>query len=421
MIDDQVEMNFHPRHGTVMQITGAEYLRLAQKWGGLEHFGVESKASGLRSEAIMIGGDRVTLRAGASLDLGAFDPRLEAALGAIQPQGPQDFTDGPLAYTLAVDEAEFEFQVEAAEWNNPVLKGYYADPDIIYSERDQKYYLYPTTDGHTGWSGSDFSVFSSTDLINWTDEGVILDLKTDVSWCDIRAWAPCAIERKVGDAYKYYHYFSGDTKVGVAVSDSPTGPFKDSGKPLVDSYPLGARGGQHIDPDVFHDPESGNYYLYWGNGYLAVAELNDDMVSLKPGTTQVITPDNTFREGVHVFYRNGTYYFHWSEDDTRSPNYRVRYAMAESPTGPLLIPRENLVVARDDSQGIYGTGHNSTIQIPGKDEWYLVYHRFNYPRGITMGRAAGYHREVCVDPMTFDAAGKIIRVKPTHKGIAGVK
>ena len=68
--------------------------------------------------------------------------------------------------------------------------------------------------------------------------------------------------------------------------------------------------------------------------------------------------------------------------------------------------------------GIYATGHNSTIQVPGKDEWYIVYHRFNYPNGITMGRSAGYHREVCIDKLTFDGAGNILPVAPTHRGIA---
>jgi arabinoxylan arabinofuranohydrolase len=98
----------------------------------------------------------------------------------------------------------------------------------------------------------------------------------------------------------------------------------------------------------------------------------------------------------------------------------VRYAVAKSPTGPLTIPRDNLVIARRDSEGIYGTGHNSVIQVPGKDEWYIVYHRFNYPKGITMGDSAGFHREVCIDKMEFDDAGHIIRVTPTHEGIKPV-
>src|SRR5690606_39281211 len=104
-------------------------------------------------------------------------------------------------------------------------------------------------------------------------------------------------------------------------------------------------GGQEIDRDVFTDPQTGKSYLYWGNGYLAVAELNEDMISLKP-EIKINTPDRTFREGTYVFYRNGTYYFMWSEDDTRSPNYRVRYATSATPDGKLQIPENNIVIEK---------------------------------------------------------------------------
>ena len=137
------------------------------------------------------------------------------------------------------------------------------------------------------------------------------------------------------------------------------------------------------------------------------------MVSIKEGTEKVITPDNTFREAIYVIYRKGTYYFLWSENDTRSEDYRVRYGTSKSPYGPIEIPEDNLILQKDATQGIYGTGHNSVIQIPGKDEWYIVYHRFNRPDGIHMGRAAGYHREVCIDPLFFDKKGKIKKVVPS--------
>jgi len=291
--------------------------------------------------------------------------------------------------------------------NNPVLEGYYADPDILYSEKNKKYYLYPTSDGFDGWSGYYFKTFSSDNLKDWKDEGVILDLKKDVSWADRNAWAPAIIEKKVKGKYRYYYYFSAAQKIGVAVADEPTGPFTDSGKALIDFRPEGVKGGQEIDPDVFTDPKTGKSYLYWGNSYMAVAELNDDMVSIKKNTLKVMTPDATFREAIYVFYRNGLYYFLWSEDDTRSENYRVRYATSKSPTGPLDIPKDNLILVKDPSKGIYGTGHNSVIQVPGKDEWYMVYHRFSKPNGIKMGSPAGFHREVAIDRLEFNADGSI--------------
>jgi len=341
VIDHEVTMDFHPRHGTIIPISRKELIALTAKWG--------------------------------------------------LPEG-----------------------IQLSQRKNPVLEGYYADPDVLYSNKTKKYYIYPTSDGFDGWGGYYFKTFSSKDLINWTDDGVILDLKKDVPWGNRNAWAPTIAEKKVGKDYKYYYYFTAAQKIGVAVADLPAGPFKDSGKPLVNFKPEGVKGGQEIDPAVFTDPKSGKSYLYWGNGYLAVAELNKDMVSLKANTTKVIQTDQTFREGCYVFYRKGIYYFMWSEDDTRSENYRVRYGTSTSPLGPITIKENNLVLQKDPSKGIYGTGHNSVLQIPGKDEWYIVYHRFNYPDGITMGDAAGFHREVCMDPLYFDQEGNIVPVKASN-------
>ncbi|HBL73271.1 MAG TPA: glycoside hydrolase, partial [Bacteroidales bacterium] len=165
--------------------------------------------------------------------------------------------------------------------------------------------------------------------------------------------------------------------MGVAVADDPTGPFVDLGKPLIDFKPDGINRGQEIDPDVFIDPVSGKGYLYWGNGYMAAAELSDDMMSIKKNTLTILTPDRTFREGAYVIYRKGVYYFMWSEDDTGSPNYKVRYGTSTSPMGPIQVPKDNIVIAKDEAKGILGTGHHSVVQRPGTDEWYIVYHRIN--------------------------------------------
>jgi beta-xylosidase len=132
---------------------------------------------------------------------------------------------------------------------------------------------------------------------------------------------------------------------------------------------------------------------------------------------KIITPDNTYREGTEVFYRNGNYYFLWSEDDTRSPNYKVRYGISDSPTEIQEIPKNNIVIEKDTVAQIYGTGHNSAINIPGTDDWYIVYHRFTRPKGLSMGDAAGYHREVCIDKLVFNSDGAIIKTIPTIEGI----
>ncbi|MFG4002980.1 family 43 glycosylhydrolase [Flavobacterium aquidurense] len=347
VIDNDIAMDFNPRHGTIMPITRSELKRLTAKWGTPEKF-----------------------------------PKIN---------------------------------------NNPVLEGYYADPEVLYSNKTKKYYIYPTSDGFDGWSGNYFKAFSSDNLTDWKDEGIILDLRKDVSWANRNAWAPCIIEKKIKGKYKYFYYFTAAQKIGVASSDNPIGPFTDSGKALIDTKPEGIKGGQEIDPDVFTDPETGKSYLYWGNMYMAVAELNPDMLSIKKESTKLIKVDATFREGTYVMNRNGQYYFLWSQDDTRSPNYKVRYGISKSPLGPIEIPENNIVIQGIPNEGIYATGHNSVLQIPNKDEWYIVYHRFSYPTGIKMGEAGGFHREVCLDKLEFNQDGTIKEVVPTHAGVKAIK
>ncbi len=423
IIDEEVTMNFHPRHGTVIPITESELESLIERWGSVDDLGITTIGSE-RVKKINVVFDNqentIYLPVKQGTDLTSLDPKFSSYFDAeIKPSGPQDFSGKPVSYSVSLKGAgEKTFHVSAGVDNNPVLEGYYADPEILYSENTGKYYMYPTSDGYLNWGGTYFKTFSSVDLVNWIDEGVILDLPRDVPWGRRNAWAPAAAERKIDNEYRYFYYFTAAQKIGVAVSDSPTGPFTDSGEPLINWKPDGISGGQEIDPDVFRDPVSGKDYLYWGNGYLAAAELNSDMMSLDLSTMKVMTPeDGTFREGIEVFYREGIYYFLWSENDTRDEDYRVRYAMSDSPMGEFMMPEDNLILAKDPSMGIYGTGHNSVLQVPGTDQWYIIYHRFTRPEGITMGRNAGFHREVCIDKLEFEPDGSIIPVVPTLSGI----
>ena len=348
VIDNEVKMNFHPRHGTIIPITRDELLRITEKWGK------------------------------------------PAELGALP--------------------------------NNPVLPGFHADPEILYSNQTGKYYIYSTTDGTPGWGGWYFTVFSSDDLVRWTDEGIMLNLKSEqVPWADGNAWAPCIEEVKQKDgSYKYYFYYSGNPKagggkqIGVAVADNPVGPFTDLGHPIITDSPVGH--GQQIDVDVFTDPVSGKRYLYWGNGYMAGAELNKDMVSIKKKTLTVLTPkggtlqDYAYREAPYVFYRNGIYYFLWSVDDTGSPNYHVAYGTSDSPLGPIKVADRPIVLIQNPDKEIYGPAHNSVLNLPGTDEWRIVYHRINK---WYLKDEPGVHREVCIDRMEFNPDGTIKPVVPT--------
>lgn len=339
---------------------------------------------------------------------------------------------------IAITQAEKDRLLEQfGNFRQPILPGFHADPEVLYSNKTGKYYIYSTTDGTPGWGGHDFSVFSSDNLIDWTDEGKMLDLATDqVPWATGNAWAPCIEEVKQKDgSYKYYFYFSGhdpktDRKaIGVAVSDDPVGPFVALAEPIVTDADRPAKGGQAIDVDVFTDPKTGKHYLYWGNGFMAGAELNADMLSIKKETIVNLTPEGgdldtwAYREAPYVFYRKGLYYFLWSVDDTGSKNYHVCYTTSKTP-----LPKQRLKVDESSydvlrqlpGKQIYGTAHNSILQIPGqKDEWRIVYHRINrnYADKKFGGGVPGTHREVCIDRLTFDKRGRIIPVTPTQNGV----
>lgn len=306
---------------------------------------------------------------------------------------------------------------------NPILNGFHADPEILYSNKTKRYYIYSTTDGKPGWGGWKYYAYSSADLKEWRCEGVVLDAKNgQIPWANGNLWAPAAEEVKTAKGYKYFLYYSAQPKdggrkqMGVAVADAPTGPFVDLGHPLISKEPEGFHG-QLIDVDVFVDPVSKKPYLYWGNGMMAGAELNADMTSIKEETITLMTPkggslrDYAYREAPYVFYRNGLYYFMWSVDDTGSPNYHVAYGTSTSPLGPIKVADKPVVLQQDAQREIYGTAHNSVIQVPGTDEWYIVYHRINKD---WLRHQPGVHRETCIDRLYFNADGTIKPVVPTE-------
>ena len=429
----QNSYNIGARHGTSISITAEEAKKLITSFPStdISNTPLGAKHTAIRKNAIKIDNTNKTIYLPVSYgtDLGNFNPMLFASPGVtISPSGEKDFTKGAVTYNFTLNNSTITYQVSASIEANPVLPDFHADPEVLYSEKTGRFYIYSTTDGFAGWSGYYMDIFSSPDLVNWVNEGRAIDFSTSqVPWATGNAWAP-AIEEKKGsnNEYRYYFYFSGESsgkKIGVAVSNNPTGPFVDSGKPLISNLPDGVSGGQQIDVDVFTDPKTNKSYIYWGNGYMAVAELNDDMISIKDGTTKVITPaggtlDNyAYREGTYVFYRNGIYYFLWSVDDTGAANYHVAYGTSSSPTGPITVATQPIVIKQDPQNEIYGTGHNSIVKIPGKDEWYIVYHRIN-KNYLTSD--PGIHREICIDKLTFNTDGSIQQVVPTRKGIEPV-
>jgi beta-xylosidase len=309
---------------------------------------------------------------------------------------------------------------------NPIFPGWYADPEAILIK--DRVWIYPTYSAP--YRKQVFmDAFSSKDLVNWTKHERIVDTAS-VKWAYMAMWAPCLVQKDG----KYFLFFSAndiqsaarrkaggaanpvdDTLggIGIAVADNPEGPFKDYlGKPLINQYYNGA---QPIDQFVFQDVDGQYYIIYGGWGRCNIGKLNKDFTGLVPfedgNQVKEITPKD-YVEGPVMFRKNNKYYFMWSEGGWTGPNYRVAYAIADSPMGP--FERIGTILQQDPSVAT-GAGHHSVLQMPGKDEWYIVYHR------RPLGETDGNHRVVCIDKMEFDEKGFIKPVKITNEGVRRLK
>lgn len=312
-------------------------------------------------------------------------------------------------------------------------QGWYADPEIhIFAGQ---YWVYPTSSRPEADAGRTFNLeqqklrtgsvlqptyllqtsldaFSSPDMVHWTRHARVLDVK-DVAWAAYAVWAPTALYLHG----KYYLFFGAndiqksDTfagGIGVAVSDSPGGPFKDLlGKPLIGEFHNGA---QPIDPMVFEDDDGSIYFYYGGQGHCNLARLSADLTQVIPlddgSLYREITPSH-YVEGPFMLKRKGTYYFMWSEGNWVDSTYGVAYAKSSSPTGPFV--RVGRILSTDPAVA-NGPGHHSVLQIPGKDEWYIVYHR--HP----LGTIGADERVMAMDRMRFNEKGNILPMKMTPDG-----
>lgn len=292
---------------------------------------------------------------------------------------------------------------------NPVWDGWYADPEgVIFGDT---YWIYPTYSAD--YDEQVFlDAFSSPDLVRWTKHERILDT-TAVAWADSAMWAPAAIEK---DGRYYLFFAANDIQsddavggIGVAVADTPAGPFRDLlGEPLIGRIYNGA---QPIDQFVF-EHEGAYYILYGGWGHANLGRLADDFSGLVPfedgSLVREVTPEG-YVEGPFLFERDGRYYFMWSEGGWTNASYRVAYGVADSPFGP--FERVGTILEQDPDLAT-GAGHHSVIHPPGSDDWYIVYHRRPIPN---LDRD---HRVTAIDRMEFEADGTIRPVRMTVEGVA---
>jgi len=300
-------------------------------------------------------------------------------------------------------------EVSAVKNNNPIFKGWYADPEgIIF---DKTYWVYPTFSAP--YEKQVFlDAFSSKDLVNWKKHHKIVDT-TAIKWAKKAIWAPSIIKNK----NKYFLFFGANDiqsdnelgGIGVAVSSKPEGPYKDLlGKPLVDKFYNGA---QPIDQFVFRDKDGQHYLIYGGWRHCNIAKLKDDFTGFVPFDDKTvfkeITPEN-YVEGPFMFIRNNKYYFMWSEGGWTGPDYCVAYAIADSPMGP--FKRVGKILEQDDKIA-RGAGHHSIIKTPDSDKYYIVYHR------RPLSETDSSSRETCIEEMFFDQDGFIKPVVLTNEGV----
>ncbi|MET7822776.1 family 43 glycosylhydrolase [Micromonospora zamorensis] len=294
-----------------------------------------------------------------------------------------------------------------ARADNPIVQHIYtADPaPLVHNGR---VYLYTghDEDGSTYFTMREWRVWSSADMVNWTDHGSPMSLST-FAWADANAWAGQVIARNG----KFYWYVpvrqrsNGQMVIGVGVADSPTGPFRDAiGRPLV--------GNNEIDPSVFID-DDGQAYLYWGNPGLWYVKLNSDMISYSGSATRITlttagfgtrtgnaSRPTLYEEGPWVFKRNGLYYNVFAAECCSE---FIAYSTAPGPTGPwtyrgTIMPR----------QGGSFTNHAGVIDFNGGS--YFFYHNGALPGG------GGYTRSVAVEKFTYNSNGTIPTITMSTAG-----
>ncbi len=277
--------------------------------------------------------------------------------------------------------------------DNPIVQtSYTADPaPVVYGDT---LYLYTSHDEDMTVSNfytmNDWRLYSTVDMVNWTDHGSPGGYKT-FKWGTDNAWAPQGISRNG----KYYLFVplnnNTGAKIGVGVADTPVGPFMD---PLGKA--LAASGSGNIDPTVFID-DDGQAYMYWGNATLRYVKLNSDMISYSGSVTNVSL--SGFVEGPWFYKRQSTYYMVYAASGGTE---KLSYATSNSPTGPW--------TTRGDIMGSGSTYTNHPGVIDYKGHSYFFYHNSALPGG------SDFKRSVCVEEFTYGADGSIPKLTMSTQG-----
>lgn len=290
--------------------------------------------------------------------------------------------------------------------HNPILSPDIFVPDVeAHVWEDGRMYLYGSFDiqGEKSFCSPVHHVYSSDDLIHWTDHGVVFSI-SDSTWakdCGVLYAPDCAYR----DGWYYLYYCVPDGRCGVAKSQSPTGPFEDVGQ---------IEGVLGIDPAVFID-DDGQAYLYWGQiTWCHVAKLKDNMVEIEQDTvcTPLTVEEHEFHEGSSVKKINGKYYYLFADThrhgDPDRPDGRpscLGYAVSDHPMHGFTYG--GVIIDNFGCDPAVWNNHGSMECFKG--QWYVFYHRSTH--------GSEFSRHVCIEPICFDKDGAICEVKQTSSGI----
>ncbi|MCR5535500.1 MAG: glycoside hydrolase family 43 protein [Bacteroidaceae bacterium] len=300
---------------------------------------------------------------------------------------------------------------------NPIVQTWFTTDPAPLSYGDKVYvYVGHDEDKADFFWMYNWRIYSSSDMVNWTDHGTQLSLSS-FSWADDRAWAAQAIERN-GKFYWYicaHSRLAGGMAIGVAVSDSPTGPFHDAiGKPLFDNGSW-----DNIDPTVFID-DDGQAWIYWGNPRVYYAKLNKDMISFDGEVKTLDMTEETFGgpvlsqrekgkqyrdsyvEGPWIMKREGLYYLLYAAGGV--PEH-ISYSTAPSPDGPWTY--RGSIMPLEDTRSF--TNHCGIAEHKGHN--YFFYHTGKLPSG------GGYGRSVAIEEFLFNPDGSFPLIHHTNNGV----
>ena len=292
---------------------------------------------------------------------------------------------------------------------NPIIRNKYtADPAALV--HNGTVYLYAGHDEAPApeqrYVMHEWLCYSSTDMVTWTEHPSPLNVKA-FAWAKDDAWASQVIARN-GKFYWYAAVEHGTVPgkaIGVAVSDSPTGPFKDArGTALVtnDMTTAAKIFWDDIDPTVIID-KTGQAYLFWGNSACYYAKLNPNMTELDGPIQTIKLPAITEAPWVHQ--HNGWYYLSYA---TGFPE-KIAYAMSRSPEGPWVYKG-----ILNELAGNSNTNHQAIIDFKGKS--YFVYHN-----GGVNTDGGSFRRSVCIDNLFYNKDGTLKRVVMTSEGVLPAK